>query len=37
MYAFFGGLCGFAGNLGDLPHQVGAEREYHVRQPRDVG
>jgi hypothetical protein len=36
MNCFLDGLGGFACNLGDLPHQVGAEWKHHVRQPRDV-
>ena len=37
MHGFLDGLSYFARNLGDLPHQVGAERKHHVCQPRDMG
>jgi hypothetical protein len=37
MHGFLDGLGGFARNLGDLSHQVGAKRKHHVRQTRDVG
>jgi hypothetical protein len=37
MHGFLDSLSCLACNLGDLPHQVGAERKYYVRQPRDVG
>jgi hypothetical protein len=37
MHGFLDCLSGFACNLGDLPHQVGAERKYYVRQTREVG
>jgi hypothetical protein len=37
MEDFLDCLSGFARNLGDLPHQVGAERKHHVCQTRDMG
>jgi hypothetical protein len=36
IHGFLDCLGGFARNLGDLPHQVGAERKHHVCQTRDV-
>jgi hypothetical protein len=37
MHDFFDCLSGFACNLGDLLHQVGAEWKYNIRQTSDVG
>ena len=37
MDGFLDGLSGFARNLGDLPHQVGAEGKHNVCQTRDMG
>jgi hypothetical protein len=36
MEDFLDCLSGFARHFSDLPHQVGAERKHHVRQPREV-
>jgi hypothetical protein len=37
MEDFLDCLSGFARDLGDLPHQVGAERKHNICQTRDVG
>jgi hypothetical protein len=37
MEDFLDCLSGFACNLGDLSHKVGAERKHDVRQTREVG
>ena len=37
MHGFLNCISGFACDLGDLPHQVGAERKNHVCQTREVG
>jgi hypothetical protein len=37
MHGFLDGLGGFARDLGDLPHQVGAERKHYIRQTCDMG
>jgi hypothetical protein len=37
MQGFLDGLCGFARNLGDLPHHVGAEQKHNICQTGNVG